>query len=75
MISPSLYPTWNFMFPNSQGTASSSVSSFPHSVSMYAHPQCSARRNAHLSAARQGVRTSAARRDAHRPLVARHAVL
>ena len=37
-LSLSLYPTWNFIFPNSQGTASSSVSSFSHSVSMHAHP-------------------------------------
>jgi hypothetical protein len=42
---------------------------------MYAHPQYSACRNARLSAARRGVRPPAARRDTHRPLVARHAAV
>jgi hypothetical protein len=44
---------------------------FPHSVSAHAHPQCSAR----LSATRRGVRPSAARQGARRPLVARHALV
>ena len=35
---PLSLPHLEFMFPNSQGAASSSVSSFPHSARMYVHP-------------------------------------